>query len=128
MYLIILNGQKKIKSDNLAVLTQDLGIPAVTDPEIIAKWLRKRRSGKSIVFTTYQSGKAIAEASKLARRNFDLGIMDEAHKTVGRKDKLYSHLLFDKNIKIAKRLFMTATERHYVGNKDEVLSMDDPDL
>ena len=118
----------KIKNDDLAVLTQDLGIPAVTDPKIIAKWLRKRRRGKTIVFTTYQSGKAIAEASKIAKRNFDLGIMDEAHKTVGSKDKNFSHLLFDKNIKIAKRLFMTATERRYVGKKDDVISMDDMDV
>jgi len=115
----------KISRDDLAVLKQDLGVPAVTDPKIIAKWLRKRHNGKVVVFTTYHSGKAIAQASKLARRNFDLGIMDEAHKTVGSKDKTFSHLLFEKNIKIAKRVFMTATERRYAGNKDKVISMDD---
>ena len=43
--------------------------------------------------------------------SFDLGIMDEAHKTVGYYDKLMAHLLSEKNIKIKKRLFMTATER-----------------
>ena len=118
----------KISRDDLAVLKQDLGVPAVTDPKIIAKWLRKRHNDKVVVFTTYQSGKAIAQASKLARRNFDLGIMDEAHKTVGSKDKTFSHLLFDKNIKIAKRVFMTATERRYAGKKDEVISMDDIDV
>ena len=118
----------KISRDDLAVLKQDLGVPAVTDPKIIAKWLRKRHTGKMVVFTTYQSGKAIAEATKLAKRNFDLGVMDEAHKTVGSKDKTFSHLLFDKNIKIAKRMFMTATERRYRGEKDEVISMDDFDV
>ena len=115
----------KITRDDLAVLKQDLGVPAITDPKVIAQFLRKRHNGKVVVFTTYQSGKAIAEASKLAKRNFDLGIMDEAHKTVGSKDKTFSHLLFDKNIKITKRVFMTATERRYAGNKDEVISMDD---
>ena len=30
----------------------------------------------------------------------------------------------DKNIKIVKRIFMTATERRYAGSKDEVISMD----
>lgn len=118
----------KISRDDLAVLKQDLGVPAVTDPKIIAKWLRKRHNDKVVVFTTYQSGKSIAQASKLARRNFDLGIMDEAHKTVGSKDKTFSHLLFDKNIKIAKRVFMTATERRYAGKKDEVISMDNIDV
>ena len=35
----------KMEKDDLAVLTQDLGIPAVTDPNVIATWLRKKRSG-----------------------------------------------------------------------------------
>ena len=49
---------------------------------------------------------------------FDLGIMDEAHKTVGAKDKLFSHLLHDKNLPIRRRIFMTATERRYQGESD----------
>jgi len=118
----------KMEKDDLAVLTQDLGIPAVTDPKVIASWLRKRHSGRVVVFTTYQSGKAIAEATRLARRNFDLGIMDEAHKTVGKKDKTFAHLLFDENIKISKRIFMTATERRYTGIQDTIVSMDDYDV
>ncbi|MBU3715255.1 MAG: hypothetical protein FGM46_09975, partial [Ferruginibacter sp.] len=56
---------------------------------------------------------------------FDLGIMDEAHKTVGNQDKLFSHLLFDKNLSISRRIFMTATERRYAGSSDNILSMDD---
>ena len=42
---------------------------------------------------------------------FDLGIMDEAHKTVGLGTKPMAHLIHQKNIKIKHRLFMTATER-----------------
>ncbi len=56
---------------------------------------------------------------------FDLGIFDEAHKTVGLKDKLFSRLLYEKNIKIQRRVFMTATERQYRGDSDNVDSMDD---
>jgi hypothetical protein len=52
--------------------------------------------------------------------------MDEAHKTVGDGEKLFSHLLHDKNLPIRRRLFMTATERRYKGQSDTVLSMDDP--
>ena len=122
------NTVSKMEKDDLAVLTQDLGIPAVTDPKVIASWLRKRHSGRVVVFTTYQSGKAIAEATRLARRNFDLGIMDEAHKTVGKKEKSFAHLLFDENIKISKRVFMTATERRYTGIQDTIVSMDDYDV
>ena len=70
----------------------------------------------------------LAKAAKKANRSFDLGIMDEAHKTVGRKDKMFAHLLHEKNIKIKKRLFMTATERQFIGSSDEIASMDDPDI
>ena len=37
-----------------------------------------------------------------------------------------AHLLHQKNIKINKRLFMTATERLFRGDQDEYVSMDDP--
>ena len=111
-----------------AISTQDLGIPTNTAPKIIAKWLRKRSPGLKVVFTTYQSGKVLAEASRIAKRVFDLGIMDEAHKTVGDRDKTFAHLLSDENIKIRKRVFMTATERRYAGNRDEIISMDNPEI
>lgn len=52
--------------------------------------------------------------------------MDEAHKTVGDSEKLFSHLLHDRNLKIRRRLFMTATERRYKGSSETVLSMEDP--
>ena len=52
--------------------------------------------------------------------------MDEAHKTVGDSDKLFSHLLHDANLPIRRRIFMTATERRYAGQSDTVLSMDNP--
>jgi superfamily II DNA or RNA helicase len=111
-----------------AISTLDLGIPTNTDSEIIANWLRKRSQGLKVVFTTYQSGKVLAEASRLANRVFDLGIMDEAHKTVGDRDKTFAHLLSDENIRIRKRVFMTATERRYAGSRDEIISMDNPEV
>ena len=52
--------------------------------------------------------------------------MDEAHRTVGSPDKSFGHLLHDENISVAKRLFMTATERVVRGADETVLSMDDP--
>ena len=113
------------KNDDVAIHTSDMGVPCITDKDYIANWLKKNKSSKTIIFTTYQSGKVIAEASTSAKHVFDLGIMDEAHKTVGDKEKLFSHLLFDRNIKIRKRIFMTATERRYAGSSETVLSMDD---
>ncbi|MFN5183970.1 MAG: DEAD/DEAH box helicase family protein [Bacteroidota bacterium] len=116
------------KNDDVAFHTNEMGVPCVTDVNEIADCLRKNKNNKTIIFTTYQSGKAIADASKKAKYSYDLGIMDEAHKTVGDKQKLFSHLLFDQNIEIKKRVFMTATERRFAGASDTVLSMDDMDV
>ncbi len=114
--------------DDATVLVQDLGVRVHTDPKEIATWLRQRKQGASVVFTTYQSGKAIASAARLAKKRFDVGIFDEAHNTVGRKDSLFTHLLHEENIKIRKRVFVTATERRYAGRSDHIVSMEDPSL
>ena len=116
----------RIERDDVAVLRQDLGVPCLTAPDEIAAWLKRKHDGLTVVFTTYQSGEAIAQAARSARFRFDLGIMDEAHKTVGATDKLFSHLLHDANLPIRRRVFMTATERRYAGQSDTVLSMDNP--
>ncbi len=116
------------KNDDIAIHTQDIGIPSVTNKDTLVDWLVKHKKKKTIIFTTYQSGKTIADASKIADITFDLGILDEAHKTVGVKDRLFSYLLFDKNISIDRRIFMTATERRYAGSSDTILSMDDEDV
>lgn len=117
----------KVEQDDAVVFTQDLGVPCLTNSNKIAQWLKRKRTALTIVFTTYQSGQALAKAVRKAGFTFDFGIMDEAHKTAGTKDRPFSHLILDKNIKIARRLFMTATERSYRGESDEVLSMKNPD-
>jgi len=119
---------KDVSKDDVAVLTQDLGVEVKSKPEQITAWLRKRPQSTSIALVTYQSGQVLAQASRKAKFRFDLGIFDEAHKTVGARGKLFGHLLFDRNIKVDKRLFMTATERRYQGTGDDILSMDDPDV
>ena len=101
----------------------ELGIDVTTDKNEIKKFLKSKGNTK-VVFTTYQSGKVTALGSK--GFTFDLGIMDEAHKTVGLGSKPMAHLIHQKNIKIKHRLFMTATERLFRGDKEEYLSMDDP--
>ena len=101
----------------------ELGIDVTTDKNEIKKFLKSKGNTK-VVFTTYQSGKVTAAGAKGC--TFDLGIMDEAHKTVGLGTKPMAHLIHQKNIKIKHRLFMTATERLFRGDKEEYLSMDDP--
>jgi superfamily II DNA or RNA helicase len=101
----------------------ELGIDVTTEKDEIKKFLKSKGNTK-VLFTTYQSGKVTAAGAK--GFTFDLGIMDEAHKTVGLGTKPMAHLIHQKNINIKHRLFMTATERLFRGDKEEYLSMDDP--
>jgi hypothetical protein len=61
----------------------------------------------------------------------DLAIFDEAHKTTGPAGGIFSYALSDENIRISKRLFLTATPRHFdIRHRDKegefrVQSMDD---
>ena len=118
----------EIKADDLVTHVHDLGIPCETDPALVAGRLRQMRADVQIVLTTYHSSPAFASAARIAGWACDLAIFDEAHKTTGHRDSAFSHLLFDRNLEIPRRIFMTATERRYIGKSDEVVSMDDHDL
>ncbi len=114
--------------DDVVVQRQDIAVPCLTSTDKIAEWLKAKHKGLTVVFTTYQSGDVLATAARKAKFAFDLGIMDEAHKTVGDSDKQFSILLHDHNIEISQRVFMTATERRYKGSSDKVLSMDNVEI
>ncbi|MCJ7637061.1 MAG: DEAD/DEAH box helicase family protein, partial [Nitrososphaeraceae archaeon] len=107
------------------------GLIVTTDPETIFNNIsvikKKNTNSKIIIITTYQSSNKLIEALIKLKIIPDLCIFDEAHKTVGQLGKQFNLLLDDKNIKIKKRLFMTATPKMYSGTIDneKVLSMDD---
>lgn len=113
-----------IDEDSLIGFTKDLGIPCSTDPEYIATWLKAHDGKPLVVFVTYQSGRVFSEAVAQAEMTFDFGVFDEAHKTTGNQNKIFAHMLFDANLPIRQRLFMTATERKYIGYSDRVASME----
>ena len=118
-------------AESTVATVYETGIPTTTDIESIAEFLKKRSSVPKVIFTTYQSAQRLCHASKQANKQFDLLICDEAQKTVGSSSKSFSTLLFDENIKVKKRIFMTATERVYKqssSGKDDVVSMDNPDI
>jgi superfamily II DNA or RNA helicase len=112
-------------TDDFVTDTYSLGIPTTTNEEQITSFLKRKTPGGKIIFTTYQSADKLAQVSRRLKFKFDLAILDEAHKTVGAKDKAFSILLQEDKISIGKRLFMTATERIVKGAEDEILSMDD---
>ena len=116
-----------LEHDEFVGEVYDLGVDATTDPSDIAAFLRRRTAKRKVIFTTYQSGEVFARGVRKARLTLDLGIMDEAHRTVGSQDKSFAHLLFDKNVRIRRRLFMTATERVVPNADSDTLSMDDPE-
>ncbi len=119
--------------DALVVHAGDLDFPVTTDASDVRAFLRDDANDVRVVFSTYQSAHIVGEAIKRLPK-FDLGIFDEAHKTAGREALKFAFALTDKNIPIAKRVFMTATPRHYDarqrdkdGEKTLVYSMDDPE-
>ena len=119
--------------DEIEIRQEDADFPVRTDPGIVRKFLKSEGGGVSVVFCTYQSAPVVGKAMK-GIQPFDLGIFDEAHKTTGRERTRYGFALKDKNLPTRKRLFLTATPRHYdIRKRDKdgdfaVASMDDESI
>ena len=114
-FLPVCSDETVAEPDAVVSNTSDLGFPVTTDPEEIARFLR-RRSGQRVVFATYQSSPQIAKAFRLARvPAFDLAIADEAHRCAGRVSSDFATILDSEKIKARRRLFMTATPRYFTG-------------
>ncbi len=119
--------------DEVHVRPGDLDFPVTTDAETLRAYLAHHHTGVKLVFSTYQSTKVLVEGTK-GLPPFDLGIFDEAHKTAGKNGVRSALALDDANVAIKKRLFMTATPRHYnISKRDKegdaklVFSMDMPE-
>lgn len=116
--------------DEALVHIHDLGVP-VSDPAKIFSEVQRMNAAHQLIVTTYQSAPTLTSALRATDWQPDLAIFDEAHKTVSDKKNrhgLFSHLLFDANLPIPRRIFMTATERRFKASSDEVVSMDNPKL
>jgi superfamily II DNA or RNA helicase len=114
-----------VGNPDVEFLQNEKGIPCLTEPNEISRWLSQNKNRPITVFTTYQSGKNLAKAAKKTKTTFDVGIIDEAHKTAGNLDKPFGIFLHDRNIRIKKRVFMTATERRYRGrSENQAISME----
>ncbi len=114
----------------------DMDVPVTTEVEAIREFLQAATSKTSIVFSTYQSSKVLAEAVSKSGATFDIGVFDEAHRTAGTKIGVWGIALDDEKIPINKRIFMTATPKIYAphitqkAKEEDVLicSMDDADM
>ena len=94
-WIAVCSDQDVSRSDDPSMQTFDLGIQVDTDSNVIARFLRESKSEKTVLITTYQSGHAVTEGVTKAETVFDLGIFDEAHRTVGHGEKSFSHLLYE---------------------------------
>lgn len=118
------------ENDSLEYTLSDLSFPVHTDSTELRRFLRYKFNGVKVIFSTYQSSKVVADATKGIAK-LDFAIFDEAHKTTGRDNTSFSYCLHENNIKIKKRLFLTATPKHYnIAKRDRhgeisVVSMDD---
>ncbi len=96
--------------DNIVLDPEDCDFPVTTDPHTIHFFLKSPTTDTRVVFCTYQSSSALSEGMQECPP-FELGIFDEAHKTAGNNS--FSLALDNEAIPIQKRLFMTATPKHY---------------
>jgi superfamily II DNA or RNA helicase len=120
--------------DALATRQSDLDFEVSTNPSNVRSFLDAPFDGPKVIFSTYQSAAVVGQAVRPGEI-FDIGIFDEAHKTAGREGRNYAFALNDSNLLIRKRLFLTATPRHYnphrrdqEGEAQVVFSMDNPQV
>jgi predicted helicase len=109
----------------------DLDFHVDTNPDEVRRFIDRDTTNIKVVFSTYHSSHVVS-AGVRGLAPFDIAIFDEAHKTTGPKGGLFAHCLSKENINIRKRLFFTATPRHYdIRHRDregdfKIQSMDDP--
>jgi predicted helicase len=117
-------------NDPVRLDATDLEFRVDTNPDEVRRFIEREAPGVKVVFSTYQSSRVVSQGVR-GFAPFDVAIFDEAHKTAGRQGELFAHSLKDENIRIRKRLFFTATPRHYdIRHRDKegdfrIISMDD---
>jgi superfamily II DNA or RNA helicase len=121
-------------NDELIVRPSDIPFRVSTDSSDVRAFLTSTFDGTRLLFSTYQSSGVVEEGVR-GLEGFDLAVFDEAHKTAGREGMKLSIALNEDRIAAKRRLFLTATPRHYdVAERDKsgdariVYSMDVPDV
>ena len=119
---ICIGSDKDINSDYV-----NNEVEVTTYYKEIESFIKYNKKNQVVIIATYQSLDTFSEICKENNYELDLAIIDEAHRTVGSKEKCFSAILFDSCIKIKRRLFMTATEKIYVGKDDTIIGMENTD-
>src|SRR4029077_14539812 len=98
--------------DELRLDQIDADFPISTDPDQVRRFLRSGGKRIQVIFSTYQSVPVVMKGAR-GLGPFDFAILDEAHKTAGIQGSAFALPLLDGKIRVKKRLFLTATPRHY---------------
>ena len=137
----IIKSYQKIHENNTPNVETFHGTSLQKNPTSLQNQNQHNQSELTVIFSTYQSIQAIADAQKQGLPEFDLIICDEAHRTTGvtiaGEDESYFVRVHNQDfIKAKKRLYMTATPKVYSDDtkvqaqENDVLlcSMDDEDI
>ncbi len=130
-FLPVCSDETVTSDDGFTQHVSELGFPVTTDPGAILAFLAA--PGRSVIFATYQSSEAVAEAHALGAPPLDLLIADEAHRCAGPVGGMFATVLDSDAILAQRRLFMTATPRYFTerlrreaeAEDFDVASMDD---
>lgn len=78
--------------DNSNVSASEVKGMVTTDPKEIAEWILKGIDVDqvSVIFGTYQSGRAIADALRQSKQTVSVLVADEAHRTAGLRKKRHT--------------------------------------
>lgn len=112
--------RQMIDADDEDAKVIDLAVPATTNTASILRQLRKydKEHCRTVIFSTYQSIDVVKEAIDEYKREVDLIICDEAHRTTGvvlknKEESNFTKVHKNEFIQAKKRLYMTATPRLY---------------
>lgn len=112
--------RKMIDEDSEDTNPVDLAVPASTNTKSIVRQLKRysREDCRIVIFSTYQSIDTVSDALHAIKRDVDLCICDEAHRTASYRVKdadfpNFTKVHYNEFIPAKKRLYMTATPRLY---------------
>ena len=133
-------SDSKVGNNDEDEKSYELPIAPTTNPANLAKYIDSalKRDDRVIIFSTYQSIEVVMQMQEILGKEIKLAICDEAHRTVSVKSKDsiesdFSKIHSNENIKVKKRLYMTATPRIFAEKNeksDEIVrfSMDDESI
>ena len=81
-----------LNNDPFVTNTKELPFKITTNETEIEKFILDNKDDNFVIIATYNSSHKISSSIKKKKFKFDLAIFDEAHRTVGTKNKLFSKL------------------------------------